>query len=766
MKSRKLALAFRVVAPAGITVILFVSALFQMAVPKLKSTIIDSRKNLLCEQVRTVISMLQGLQDDVAGGRISLSQARTEALKTIRRLRYGDNGKAYFWINDMAGNLLAHPYRNDLEGTNVLNFMDPQGTRLFELFIAKVRKDGQGYQNYLWQWQDSGGLPISKLSFVKGFKPWGWIVGTGLYIRDMEEEILDISRRLTLASCAILGVMILLAAMVIYEGFANEGRRVDMEKALEESESLFRAIFDQAFQMTEVLDTSGKILMMNQSAISAGLADDNSVSELSNGQINSRGLDDRPIWELSWWSKCPDAVEMLERGFRKTLDGETVRFEVRRLSSDGNYMIIDLSMKPVLDNHGRVVHIISEGRDVSLRRMAEQEAESLRAMLSNIINSMPSVIIGVDRRGLVNLWNHEATEITGIEAREAVALPVGRAFPAIAGLEDMVSTAISGRRVLKDSRLPTTLGFRHTFVDLTIYPLNAQFARGAVVRIDDVGERVKMEEIIVQSEKMVSLGGLAAGMAHEINNPLAGMLQNVQVMRNRLTQDTARNRTAAEKSGITMEGLNLYLNSRDILGMMDLIVDSGSRAATIIQQMLRFGRKSDGVWQPLSIVQVVEDAIRLAMNDYDLKKRYDFRNIEIVRDYEVNLQDVICEETQIQQVILNLLKNGAQAMAESGFSGSKPEFVISIRSEGREAIIKVADNGPGMDEQIRKRIFEPFFTTKQPGEGTGLGLSVSYFIICESHCGSMFVDSTPGKGTVFTIHLPMDGKCRVRHEVQ
>ncbi|MCP5047672.1 MAG: hypothetical protein GY940_10905 [bacterium] len=124
---------------------------------------------------------------------------------------------------------------------------------------------------------------------------------------------------------------------------------------------------------------------------------------------------------------------------------------------------------------------------------------------------------------------------------------------------------------------------------------------------------------------------------------------------------------------------------------------------------------------------------------------------------------VWCESTKIQQVLLNLLKNGAEAMNEkltnerstgSGEFHDNPRFILRVAPENNMARIEVEDNGPGMDETIRKRIFEPFFTTKDVGRGTGLGLSVSYFIITENHGGTMTVESSPGKGATFIIRVP------------
>ena len=150
----------------------------------------------------------------------------------------------------------------------------------------------------------------------------------------------------------------------------------------------------------------------------------------------------------------------------------------------------------------------------------------------------------------------------------------------------------------------------------------------------------------------------------------------------------------------------------------------------------------------------MDKTVELAENDYDLGKKYDFRKIEIIREYNAAVPDVTCEETKIQQVFLNILKNGAQAMAENKNNGRPPRLMLRVSAEGHMARVEIEDNGPGMTEAIRKRVFEPFFTTKEVGVGTGLGLSVSYFIITENHGGTITVESNPGEGARFIIRLP------------
>ena len=273
----------------------------------------------------------------------------------------------------------------------------------------------------------------------------------------------------------------------------------------------------------------------------------------------------------------------------------------------------------------------------------------------------------------------------------------------------------------------------------------------------DISELKLAQEMMVQSEKMMFVGGLAAGMAHEINNPLAGVIQNAELMIRRLTDTHLQaNRQAAEEVGLDMEALKRYLEKRSIPDMAQTIKSSGGRMADIVRNMLGFVRKSDARQvSSHSMADLLDKTLELAGIDFDLKKHYDFKKIKIKKEYDPQIPLVLCEAAKIQQVFLNLLSNGAQAMQVAGVK--EPVFMLRTGFDEQKNMVfaEIEDNGPGMDEQTRKRIFEPFFTTKPVGVGTGLGLSISYFIITKDHGGEIRVESNPCLGTKFIVRLPL-----------
>ena len=406
-------------------------------------------------------------------------------------------------------------------------------------------------------------------------------------------------------------------------------------------------------------------------------------------------------------------------------------------------------------------HLIEDALNAMASDLSNSYADlkTAQSLVSNIIDSMPSVLVGVDSQGVVTQWNLRAEQVTGISPEKAWGRPLDKVLPNLAHEMDRIRASIRDHRVLRNSKRRREYINETRYEDVTIYPLVANGMEGAVIRVDDVTDQVLMEEMVIQSEKMLSVGGLAAGMAHEINNPLAGMMQTAQVMGRRLTNrfDIRANREAAQEAGTTIEAVERFMEARGIHRMIAAITESGVRVSQIVNNMLSFARKDSTSISSHDLTEIIDKTIELASTDYDLKRTYDFKRIKITKAYRDDLSAIPCQASKIQQVVLNILTNGAQAM--QGVSTPDPEFTIRtyVDSNRNMACIEIEDNGPGMDEKTRKHLFDPFFTTKPVGVGTGLGLSVSYFIITENHNGEMAVESSLGTGAKFVIRIPLTG---------
>ena len=515
--------------------------------------------------------------------------------------------------------------------------------------------------------------------------------------------------------------------------------QIRVEAALQDSELRLRRIIDLVPHMIFAKDRQGRFLLANRATATAlGVTVDDLIQQ-SHPIIHSVVEETERM--------LADDQEVIDNGIPKFIAEETFTDHA------GQVRIMQTLKIPFVEPGLNETAVLGVAIDITEQKRAKEEVARMRLYLKNMIDSMPSVLIGVDPWGYITVLNQPAEQTGGLSWEAAQGRFFGDVFPHLEGQFEQVRQAIRLGRPIKTPRMTLDIQGELHYADVMVYPLIADGASGAVIRMDDVTARVRIESMMVQTEKMLSVGGLAAGMAHEINNPLGAILQGSQNILRRIAPDMPQNRAAADAIGIDLDRLHRYLEQRQILRFLEGIREAGARAAKIVADMLSFSRRTASSFALVQLEEMLETVLRLAASDYDLKKKYDFKRIAIQRDYDSALRLVYCDKTEIEQVILNLLKNAAQAMAEEGTP--TPVITLRTRREPDYALIEVIDNGPGMDEKTRKRIFEPFFTTKEVGAGTGLGLSVSYFIITEQHNGRLSVLSKPGQGACFSIRLPL-----------
>lgn len=442
-------------------------------------------------------------------------------------------------------------------------------------------------------------------------------------------------------------------------------------------------------------------------------------------------------------------------------DGDTVTAEAFQphLLSKGLYLWGTASR--LYNASGAVIGAIESVRNITDRVNAKKSLMESERKYREVVENANSIILRMDTSGHVTFFNEFAQKFFDYSEEEIIGRHVVGTIvsPCDANEKNLVKMIEDICDNPEKYALNENENIRKNgeVVHISWSNRACRGENGAGMEIlcvgQDITERVRLQEIMMQSEKMMMIGGLAAGMAHELNNPLGAIIQNIQNIQRRISPGLLANETAARQAGIEFSQLRDYLDRRGIIEMLQYISDSGARAAEIIANMLTFSRKSVSRREETALPNIIDKALELAACDYELKKHYDFRNIQIIRQYDENLPVVALNPLEIEQVILNLLKNAAQALAEK--PTATPRIVIRAKRQEQHAVIEVEDNGPGISEDISDRIFEPFFTTKEVGVGTGLGLSVSYAIIANNHRGSISVDSPPDKGTRFTIRLPI-----------
>ncbi|MBX2807260.1 MAG: PAS domain-containing protein [Cellvibrionaceae bacterium] len=392
---------------------------------------------------------------------------------------------------------------------------------------------------------------------------------------------------------------------------------------------------------------------------------------------------------------------------------------------------------------------------IAKHEATEKLLNETQANLQNIINSMPSILIGITPEGIISHWNAAAEDATAIDHTAALNRELAVVAPDLNIDIALIKKAVTSKRPQKLEGRQQGHGSQTTYTDLTIYPLLSSDTEGAVIRIDDVTLRVQLENMMIQNEKMNSLGEMAAGVAHEINNPMGTIIQTIQNIKRRISPTLDANQITAKELDISLRGINQYLESRQITDFLDDIKDAGERASSIVTNMLEFSRAQNIPSDSINLVEILDRSIKLAHQTIIAASSGNCKRVKISKIFPEHCPGITCSPIEIQQVLLNLISNAFHAFEEKQ-TKQQLSIEVELAFTPTEARIYVRDDGPGMDAWTQKHIFDPFFTTKEVGKGTGLGLSVSYFIITERHHGIISVSSQKSQGTTFTICLPVN----------
>lgn len=418
---------------------------------------------------------------------------------------------------------------------------------------------------------------------------------------------------------------------------------------------------------------------------------------------------------------------------------------------------LDLPPLPHESSWKTEIEILNENFNGMMKELSASKERLLSAQerTKDIIDSMPSVIIGLTNNGIITDWNTSAETFTDIKASKAIERPIREVYEPYQILIPIVQESIKQNEVKKIPKQSVHIRAKRYFQEILVYPIAASnHESGAVVRIDDVTMNVHLESAMIQKEKMSSVGALAAGMAHEINNPLGAIAQSVQNIERRIDKELEANQECAKEIKLDLNIMTDYLSKRKIDTFLKTIRESRDRASDIVDNLLQFSKPANVIKSRCSFEEICDKALQLAQTDYALKKNLDFKKIDVKQRISPDLPQIYGSSVELEQVLLNLFKNAAQVM--HGHT-AQPEIkikMITVMLEREYVEISIADNGPGISPENQKRLFEPFFSTKDLGQGTGLGLSVSYKII-EAHDGQIEVSSDGKSGSTFIIRLPI-----------
>jgi two-component system, NtrC family, sensor kinase len=390
---------------------------------------------------------------------------------------------------------------------------------------------------------------------------------------------------------------------------------------------------------------------------------------------------------------------------------------------------------PIFDN-GKIEAFVSLDFDLPARSEIEVTLQSSNALLRNLILSAVDGVIAADKKGRILIFNEIAAELFGYSVAEAMgSLDIRDIYPDQKELEVMKalrSDDYGGRGKLHSYEVEVVnKKGEHIPIDLNasiVYEGDREVATIGFFRdqrgINRMKEELEKTQLqLLQSEKMASLGKLAAGVAHQLNNPLSGITLFTRLVLEEYTLE---------------EGAKKDLTR---------VIEDAERCRDTVKELLEFARQTKHIRRPHDINRAISRTLFL------LENQTLFQNIIIEKDLDPNLPLVTSDIQQLNHMFMNIILNAAQAMEGRGDLIIKTTFL----PEKEQVRIEISDTGPGIPDDILSHIFDPFFTTKQEGEGTGLGLSLVYGIV-QNQGGEIKVRSTLGEGATFIIDLPVMAK--------
>jgi PAS domain S-box-containing protein len=426
----------------------------------------------------------------------------------------------------------------------------------------------------------------------------------------------------------------------------------------------------------------------------------------------------------------PEDLESVMTHLRLGIEhGKSYEIEHRLQFGDGTSRWVYSIVEPSVNSAGKVVRLYGTTQDITERKQAEVELRNKTNELQAIFDSISDGITVYDHDGLVQHHNLIGPRLypkeirTGCSCRELFH-PESLAMPS----DCPVERALRGERV-EATHVSVRDGHRTQYVDITATPIKDALGEKnrALVFFRDVSKKRLQEMHLIQTEKMSSIGVLATGIAHEINNPLTSVAGCAEALLRRFRDEPGL------KADCRLDVFPRYL---------EVIVRESYRCKGIIDHLLSFGRKSDGSVTMVDMNVVLQEIIEL------LRHQPGYRQIDVVTELQADLPRVMGDPSGLRQVCMNLLVNAHQAI-----KGKGQVTVTTTYTDDAMVSIEIVDTGSGIAQDTIDRIWDPFFTTKAVGKGIGLGLALTYDIV-KRHGGQIQVESRLGEGSQFTVRLP------------
>ncbi len=757
---RRFPVWLRVAVPTIASLTLFLVVLFVVHMPAVRDAMLSQRKDSLKHMAQAAIGVMEHFRNQEKKGLLTRAEAKKKASDIIGLMRFGSENKDYFWINDINSKMIMHPYMPELEGRDMSKFADFKGKLLIKEMVEVSEKDGEGYVDYFWQWQDQPDKVVPKISYVRRFIPWGWMVGTGLYLEDIEKEAAAQNKELVMMTLGILGVIILLSLYTIVQS-----RRAGQQ--IQESETLFKGVFSHSQQFMGVLTPEGILLLVNRVSLDfIGVAEDEVLGKY--------------FWETPWWNHSLEAQRALKEAIQVGFFGGVGKGVVEHHRHDGSVIFVDFSVKPVMDDDDKVLFLIAEGHNITELKEAQEKLTISEAMFKGVFNQSLQFmgVLGLD--GTVLEINQSALDDVPVMGDDIIGKTLWEGpwwvnSPSLVPmLKEDVRRAVDGHIIRREVQTKSFSGIP-LFVDFSLKP--AFGADGKILFLlaegrditelkvaqeqlrdlnRDLEEKVEERTVelknsierlentqnqLIQSEKMAALGDLVAGVAHEINTPVGISVTSISFLEEKLKDIDKK----VEKGELRKSDFDKFLAvAREATqsSMLNL-----HRAAELIGNFKQVAAdQASGQRRTINLGKYIDEILLSLRSKYKRTKH----------KISINCPEELLLNTYpgaFMQIFSNLIINSLI----HGFEGIEAGHIdIGAEITDENIIIRYTDDGKGMSEADLSKVFEPFFTTKRGEGGTGLGMSIVYNLVHSRLGGTISCSSVEGQGTAFTILLPLN----------
>jgi PAS domain S-box-containing protein len=468
----------------------------------------------------------------------------------------------------------------------------------------------------------------------------------------------------------------------------------------------------------------------------------------------------------------PDDRALAERTFEDILkDGRGRVVAVRCLHKNGSLRHFESRGALLRGATGQSDGIVVVSRIIDDRILTEQKLHAAHAETELFLQSIPSILIGLDHQGHITHWNPAASRILGLSGKEAIGRLINDC--GVKWLHPKMAQEVSQWLQTETAHSSDSVAYERQgqvrFLGLTVRPICAREdgPRRFLITGADVTERKTLEAQLHQTQKLEAIGQLAAGIAHEINTPTQYVGDNTRFLKeswdwiarllelSRTMCQQSHEKADSDQHWAEFEQLaeqaDLEYLLKEVPRAIDQSLDGVQRVAKIVAAMKEFSHPGAEEKRAIDINRAIETTINVARHEWKYVA-------DVVTDFAQDLPPVPCLIGEFNQVILNLLINATHAIAAAVAENliEKGTITISTRRDGPWSEVTIRDTGTGIGPGIQARIFEPFFTTKPVGKGTGQGLALAHSVIVNRHQGQIWFESAIGKGTTFFIRLPLE----------